>query len=423
VQPESGSAALGEPRIPERRPHPLGALGFRDFRLLISGQLVSQLGTWMQFTSLTYFLGVVLARSQAQSALNLGFLAAAQAIPVLLLSPIAGFVADRHPRRRTLMVVAIARAGLALGLALVSRQRADWVVGASFAIAAAYAAAQSFDPPTRQSWISFLVPRSLLGNAIGLGALANNAPLMIGPAIAGILIGTVGVYASFLVNAVSQFAVVVAVALMRPVPVSSASREPMLRQIATGIRFVASHPLLRWIVAVLIVSSLCVRPYNLLLAGFAGHVLNVGAKAYGTMLAVGGIGTVMGALSTAMFGVRRRAAVSFISLFVTCVSLVSLGWMRNWGGVLGALLLMGFGTMSYTSSTNVIIQTEAPDEMRGRALSLYSMIILGFVPLGGLVLGALASAIGLPPAYAVGGGVGIAAVVLVWAREPAVRRG
>lgn len=399
----------------------MGALAFRDFRLLISGQLVSQLGTWMQFTSLTYFLGVLLAPTEAQSALNLGFLGAAQSIPVLLLSPIAGFVADRYPRRRTLMLVAIVRAISALGLAFVSRARGDWVVLAAFSIAALYAAAQSFDPPTRQSWISLLVPRSLLSNAIGLGALGNNAPLTIGPAIAGILIGTAGIYASFLVNAVSQFAVIIAVGLMRPVPPSSTSREPMLREIATGIRFIAAHGSLRWIVLVLIVSSLCVRPYNLLLAGFAGHVLDVGAKAYGTMLAIGGVGTVLGALATALFRSERRAAVTFISLLLSSIALVSLGWVRNWFGVLGALMLLGFGMMSYVSSTNVIIQSEAPDEMRGRALSLFSMIILGFVPIGGLIFGAIGFAIGLPLAYVLGGAIGIISVVFVWLRAPAVR--
>lgn len=413
---------MSEQRIPERRTHPLGALAFRDFRLLISGQLISQLGTWMQFTSLTYLLGVTLARSEAQSALNLGFLGAAQSIPVLLLSPIAGFVADRYPRRRTLMIVAIVRAAAALALTFVSNSRGSWVGPAAFLIAALYAAAQAFDPPTRQSWISLLVPRSLLSNAIGLGALGNNAPLTIGPAIAGVLIGTVGVYASFLVNAVSQLAVVIAVGMMKPVAPSSTSHEPMLHQIATGLRFIVGHPLLRYIVAVLVIGSLCVRPYNLLLAGFAGHVLGVGAREYGTMLAVGGVGTVLGALSTAMFHPQRRAAASFVSLLVTSLALVSLGWIRNPFEVLGALMVMGFGTMSYASMTNVMIQTEAPEEMRGRVLSLYSMIILGFVPIGGLVFGSIGSAIGLPAVYVLGGAIGMLTIVFVWLRVPVLRR-
>src|SRR5262249_50592696 len=154
--------------------------------------------------------------------------------------------------------------------------------------------AQAFDNPARVSWLSFLVPRQLVSGAIGMMALTGNSTLMIGPSVAGVLIATIGVNASFFVQAGIQWFVVLAVVLMRPSPHTEASREPMLQQIFSGILFVAGHPVLRWSVLLLMVISVLVRPYAWLLATYAAHVVHVDAKAYGVMLTMGGIGTIFG---------------------------------------------------------------------------------------------------------------------------------
>ena len=417
-----GERQRGEPRIPERRARLWSAFAYRDFRLLWTGLLISNIGTWMQFTSMTYLVGVMLAHSAAQGALNLGLLGAARAIPVLLLSPISGFVADHYPRRRTLLVTNSVQTMLALALALVSQERGGWVVLAIYLIAALQAGTQSFDAPARQSWVPMLVPRHLISNAIGLNSLAFNGPLMVGPALAGILIGAVGVHVSFFINAIATLAVTVALVLMGPSPASSTSREPMLRQIGMGLRFVASHPVLKWIILLMVVTSLLVRPFSSLLAAYAAHVLNVDAKAYGWLLAAGGIGTVAGAFVTAMLQSERRARLWFVSSVATALVLIALGFVTSYSIALVLQIAIGLGTMTFVSSSNVMIQTLSPDEMRGRAVSVFSMIVLGLVPAGSLVLGTLGAFVGLGTAFVIGGATALAVGAWVWFSHPALRR-
>jgi MFS family permease len=411
-----------EARIPERRPRLWSAFAYRDFRLLWAGLLVSNLGWWMQFTSLTYLVGVNLAAGAAQSALNLGLLGAARCIPVLVLSPLSGFVADHFPRRRTLLITNSAQTVLALALAFTSRERAGWVLGIVFLIAALQAAAQSFDSPSRQSWIPLLVPRHLIANAIGLNSIAFNAPMMVGPAVAGLLIGAAGVYVSFFANAALSCAVVAALLLMAPAPPSSASRESVLSQIVEGIRFVAGHPILRWVIVMLVVTALLVRPFTSLLAAYAAHVVNVGAQGYGWLLAAGGVGTIAGAIVTALYRSERRGGLWFAAGIVSALGLIGLGYTHEFRLSLIEQVVLGLGTMTFVGSSNVLVQTLAPDEMRGRAMSVYSMTILGLVPAGTLVLGSLGSTIGLSPAFVIAGAVALAAGVWVWLAHPAVRR-
>ncbi|MGA8839185.1 MAG: MFS transporter, partial [Candidatus Aquilonibacter sp.] len=247
------------------------ALRFRDYRLLWIGLLVSNLGSWMQFTAQGYFVAQR-AGSPHRAALDLGILGAARAIPVLLLSPVAGVVADTLPRRRVLLATNTTMALAALALAILSsfgRLDLVWLV----VITACNAAANAFDSPVRQSWMPLLVDRAFVGNAIGLNSVAFNAPAVIGPAIAGLLIVWVGVAGSFYVNAVATMAVVVAVAMMGPSPPSSAQREPMFSAMRGGITFLMSHPILRWIVGVFVVMAIFARPYAQLIPAYVVNTL------------------------------------------------------------------------------------------------------------------------------------------------------
>jgi MFS family permease len=413
---------IDEPRLPERKLRLWSAFEYRDFRLLWIGLLVANVGFWMQFTSLTYLVGVVLAHNAAQSAFNLGLIGAARSIPVFLFSPIAGFMADHFPRRRTLLFTNTGQTILALGLAFTSLHREPWVLYVVYLIAALQATAQTFDSPARQSWIPILVPRNLISNAIGLNSIAFNAPMTVGPAIAGILIGIVGVHVSFFVNAFLSCAVVVAVILMTPAPPASTSREPVFQQIAEGLRFIWSHPVLRWIIGMLIVTSFTVRPFTSLLAAFATHVVHVGATGYGLLLAAGGVGTIVGAVTTALYQSDRRGGWWFFAGSVSAIGIIALGYTHDFTVALFEQAVLGFGMMSFIGSSNVLVQTLSPDEMRGRAVSVYSMTILGLVPAGTLVLGFLGSQIGLSLAFVCGGAVALVAGVWVWLAHPALRR-
>jgi MFS family permease len=405
---------------PRRRSHVLATFGFRDFRLLWSGLLVSNLGTWMQFTTVGYVV-VKMAASPALASLFVGILGASGAVPVLLLSPIAGVVADRYPRRRVLLVTNLVTAGVALTLALLATFEGLklWEI---FALSAVRAGAQSFDAPARQSWVPLLVPRQYVGNAIGLYSVAFNAPSVVGPPIAGVLILSVGVAAAFYVNAVATLAVVAALLAMRPSPPASTGREPMLALIVEGVRFLAGHRVLRPVVLLLLVTCVLVRPYAQLLPPYAAHVVFVDARGLGILFAATGFGAICGSIVTAVLGSRRRALVWFASAVLMSAGVVALGFVHAYAAALPVLFAIGLAVVSFAGSSNVLLQTLSPDHMRGRSISVFSMIILGLVPLGSLLIGSLATLVGLSLALAAGGAASLVVAVWVYASDAELRR-
>ncbi len=275
-----------ETKAPRRRATILAPFRFHDFRLLWFGLLISNLGTWMQITTLGYLV-VALAPSAAKAALYVGLLGASSAVPVVLLSPIAGVVADRFPRRRVLVITNSLQALTALVLALLVTFNVLqlWEI---FVLAGLRSTTQAFDAPARQSWVPLLVPREYIGNAIGLNSLAFNAPSVVGPPIAGFLILGVGPQASFYINAVTTLAVIVALVFMAPSAPSSTVREGVFASILAGVRFLFEHSVLRGVVLLLLVTCLLVRPFQQLLPAYAAHVVFVDARGLGVLLAATG---------------------------------------------------------------------------------------------------------------------------------------
>jgi MFS family permease len=409
-----------EPPVPRRRSTVLDTFRFRDFRLLWGGLLISNLGTWMQFTTLGYVV-VKLAGTPRLAALDVGILGACNAVPALIFSPLAGVVADRYPRRRTLLLTntAISCVALALALLATSGKLRLWEI---FVLSSCRAAVQSFDSPARQSWVPLLVPRQFVGNAIGLNSLAFNAPSVVGPPVAGFLIIATGIAASFYVNAVATLAVVAALFFMKPAPPSSARPERVLALIAGGLRFLWGHAALRSILIVLIAACLLVRPYSQLLPAYAVHVLHADARGLGVLFAAVGFGAICGSVVTALLGAHRRAGVWFGSAAVMSLGTVVLSFVHVFAVAICVLVAVGLAVMSFAGSSNVLIQTLSPDEMRGRAISVFTMVILGLVPLGSLLLGTLATFVGLQAALAAGGAVSFVLSVVVFAGNAELRR-
>jgi MFS family permease len=398
----------------------LTALRYRDFRLLWLGLLISNLGTWMQFTAMGFFVASM-AGSPHRAALDLGILGAARAIPVLLFSPPAGVVADRLPRRRVLFVTNTTMASAALLLALLAAAHRLEMVGLVL-LSALSSAAMAFDSPTRQSWVPLLVDREYVGNAVGLNSVAFNAPAVIGPALAGALIVWIGVAGAFYFNAAATLAVVVAVAMMHPSPPASTPREPALPAMRHGIAFISRHPALRWIVLAQLVTSLLARPYSQLVPALAVNVLHAGASELGWAVSAIGAGGFGGALVTAYFAQReRRAALWLQSSLLMSLSVFALSFVPRLVIALPVLFAAGVGTLASLGATNTLIQMLSPDDVRGRALSIYTMIAIGVVPLGALVDGAIAAAIGLRPTFALAGALCTALFVAIWFLRPAVR--
>ena len=299
--------------------------------------------------------------------------------PVLLLSPLAGVVADRFPRRRVLLITNTLTSAIALTLALLATFRI-LVLWEIFVLSGMRAANQSFDAPARQSWVPLLVPREYVGTAVGLNSIAFNAPSVVGPPIAGLLILWVGVSVSFYLNAVLTLAVIAALIFMRPAPPSSTVREGVLTSIVAGLRFLFGHHVLRYVVLMLLITCVLVRPYAQLLPAYAAHVVHVDARGLGL----------------AARRERRRSDLRFaadgahrqrtsrhglvLQRRLMSIGTIVLGTVHVFWVALVVLVFIGLAVLSFAGSSNVLLQALSPDDMRGRAISVFSMIILGLVP-------------------------------------------
>ena len=406
--------------LPKREVSLFSSLRFKDFRLLWVGLLISNLGSWMQLTATGYFIARLAGNAHTAS-LYLGLQGLGRAIPVLLLSPVAGLVADTLPRRRILFWTNSSLALVALSLAVFTSLGWMNIVGLIL-INAASAAVQSFDTPARQSWVPLMVPREFIGNAIGLNSVAFNAPAVIGPAVAGILIASIGIAGSFYVNAVATLAVVVALMFMSPAPPSTKTEEPFLQSIAYGLRFLYSHKILSAVITVFIVTAVLVRPYSTLLPAFVVNTLHANAKGLGVAIAATGVGGFAGALLTAHLGTREQRGVIWgASALIMAAGVLSLGFIWKLWITLPVLFVIGTATMTFLGTSNTLIQTLSPDHVRGRAISVYSMIALGVVPGGALIVGAVGSLLGLHSAFRIVGGLTAAIVFWVWISRPVLR--
>lgn len=374
----------------------------------------------MQLTATGYFIAKLAGNAHTAS-LYLGLQGLGRAIPVLLLSPIAGLFADTWPRRRMLFLTNTFMALLALALAVFTTAGRMNILGLIL-INALNAAAMSFDSPARQSWVPIMVPREYVGNAIGLNSVAFNAPAVIGPAVAGVLIATIGIAGSFYVNAVATLAVVVALFFMKPAPPSTSTREPALRSIASGLQFLWGHAILRWIITIYLITAVLVRPYSSLLPAFIVNTLHYDAQELGWAIAATGVGGFAGALLTAYLGAReRRGVIWTVSAFVMAAGLCALGFVWNLWIALPVLFVIGTATMTFMGASNTLIQTLSPDQVRGRAVSVYSMVALGIVPGGALILGGLASLVGLHTAFLAAGALCAIVVAWTWLTRPILR--
>ncbi len=374
----------------------------------------------MQLTATGYYIAH-LAGNAHTAALYLGFQGLARAVPVLLLSPVAGLMADIWPRRRILFITNSAMALLALMLAIFTGLGWMNIVGLIL-INAASAAALAFDSPARQSWVPLMVDREYVGNAIGLNSVAFNAPAVLGPALAGVLIVSVGIAGSFYVNAVLTVAVIVALVFMTPAPPSTAKPERWLGSIVYGLRFLFEHRILRWIIAIFIVTALLVRPYSMLLPALIVNTLRGNALDLSLAISATGAGGFAGALLTAYLGTHeRRGTISLASAMIMSLGVLSLGFMWNLWLTLPVLFVIGTATMTLLGASNTLIQTLSPDDVRGRAISVYSMVAIGLVPGGALIVGAIGSLIGLHAVFLLVGAATALFTLWPWLARPILR--
>jgi MFS family permease len=383
------------------------ALRERNFRLYWLGQAVSNTGNWMQVVALGWFI-----LQLNGSTIALGWLGAAQFLPIAALSLVGGVLADRFPRRSLLLVTQSSAMLLACLLALLawSGKPPLWSL---LLIAALASTVTSIDNPARQAFIGDLVGKEAILNAVALNAGVYNGAAVIGPSLAGLLLLRVGAAACFALNAISFLAVIVALLLIVP------GRQAHVMQEQPAVNISPPGPVKRlsplsafWnlrhqraIIAVLAVAavvSLLGRPYLLLLPAFAKTVQHSGPQGLGLMTAASGLGSLAGALLLAAL----KSSKHLERLLLVCgvgFGLVLLLFALTPTLLLALFFLAGCGmgaTMSMMVA-NTMLQTQAPAGMRGRVMSLYTLIAAGFTQAGVLILSALSVLINLSGATVV----------------------
>jgi MFS family permease len=395
----------------------LHALRNRNYRVFFMGQLVSLIGTWMQSVAQSW-----LVYRLTGSPVLLGTVGFASQIPIFLLSPLGGVVADRHERRRVLLVTQssmMALAGVLAALTLLGHIHV-WHV---LVLASLLGIANGFDIPARQSFVVELVPRQDLPNAIAINSSMFNGARVIGPAIAGVVVSAVGEGWCFFGNAVSYIAVLASLLSLRlPGRAIAEQRPSPFEDVLEGFRFVARTRPIRTLLLLLGLVSMTGMPYATLMPVMAQDVLHSGASGLGLLMGAAGMGALGGALALArhnsLRGLGRWIGMGAVS-FGICLMLFSLSrifWLS-----VALLLPVGFSMLLQMSSTNTLIQSMVPDRLRGRVMSVYAMTFMGMAPLGALLAGAAADVLGAPETIAIGGGISILGGLVFLRRLPGLR--
>jgi len=384
------------------------ALRHRNFRLFFFGQIISLVGTWMQTVALSWLV----YRLTGSSAL-LGSVNFASQIPVFLLSPAGGLVADRHSRHR--VVIATQSASMLLAFALAGLTLFNIMkVWEIFVLSALLGIVNAFDIPARQAFVVEMTSREDLINAIALNSSAFNGARIVGPAVAGILVAAVGEGWCFFANAVSYIAVIAGLLMMHVQPFRPRhGNSSALRHMIEGFRFVADTAPIRTLLLLVGAVSLFGMPFSVLMPIFADRILKAGPQGLGILMGMSGVGALTGALILAsrqtVRGLGRWIALSAgtFSALLIVFAYSRLFWLSS-----ALLAAIGFSVMIQMGSTNTLIQSMTPDNLRGRVLAAYSMMLMGMAPIGALISGVLAEHIGAQATVAAGAvacGIGAAA--------------
>jgi len=414
--PDATTPAPGA-EAPGRAAAMFRALRHRNFQLFFSGQIISLVGTWMQTVAQAWLIYRL-----TSSSVLLGVLGFVGQIPIFLLSPVAGLVADRWPRRRVVIATQVASMLLAFILAALTMTHRI-LVWEIIVLATLLGIVNAFDVPARQSFLIEMVGREDLLNAIALNSSMFNGARVAGPAIAGILVALVGEGWCFLLNGVSYLAVIAGLFLMRIQKVQPVhDGVAPLEKLREGFRFARHTKPIRALLTLVALVSFMALPYTVLMPIFADKILHGGASAYGTLMGAVGVGAMFGALMLAMRqqlrGLGNMVAYSATGLGASLVFFSASRWY--WISFT-ILVISGFTMMMQFTATNTLIQSMVPDHLRGRVMSMYSMMFLGMSPFGSLLAGALAEHIGAPVTVAIGGLVSCLAGIIFLRKWPDLR--
>lgn len=385
---------------------PLAALANPNYRLYVFGQIVSQSGAWMQRIAQAW-----LVLDLTDSPVALGTLAALQFLPILVFSLFAGVLVDRLPKRRFLMALQLGSVTQAALLAVLTLTGAIqlWEI---YALGLLLGAITAFDNPTRQTFVSEMVEREQLQSAVAINASVFNFGRIAGPAIGGVIVATGGAGWCFAVNAVSYFAVLGALALMRADslhPAAPRAHATVATELLDGLRYVRSER--RLTIPLVVQAFMGVFGWNfaVILPLLARYAFDVGPVGFGTLNAAQGFGAVVGSVVAASAG-RPRTRTLVRTAAVFGIVLAAIGLAPVFGVAVALLVLLGGVSVFFQATTNTSLQLTAKEEYRGRVMSVYLLLSAGATPIGSPFTGALADLVGVRAAVMVNG-----ALVLVGA--------
>jgi predicted MFS family arabinose efflux permease len=394
-------------------PSGLRALNHADFRRFFLAQLVAMVSGWMHTVAQSW-----LVLQLTDSPLLLGLIGTLQFGPILLFSIVTGAFADRLSKRRLLVATQLALATLAVVLAtLVASGRIRyWHVGV---VAVLAGLTQAFDAPARQSFLAEMVGRVDLVNAVALNSASFNAARIVGPALGGLLIARFGVVPAFLINAIGL--VVVSLTLLRLRATGRAGGRrgtTMAQEIAEGIGYAMRTPVIRLVLGLLFCVSITVFNFTVYVPLLARHVLGLGPEGFGFLMAALGVGAVSGALTV---GFHRAPEPPLRMMMgaaaVALLGLLTLSTVRHIWLAVPLLFVTGYSGLILVASCNTRLQLAAPDELRGRMMSLYTLVWGGVFPIGAFCVGAISEGWGVSTAFLVQGTAGLgglAALTLWW---------
>jgi MFS family permease len=397
----------------------IDAFHHRNYRLFFIGQLVSLIGTWMQQVAQAW-----LVLQLTGDPIWLGIVASAQFLPVMILGLFGGVLADALPKRQVLLAAQVVMMVLAFVLAalVITGVVEVWMI---LVLAVLLGIANAVDMPVRQSFAVELVGRDHVGNAVALNSAMFNAARIVGPAAAGLAIGVFGVAAAFLVNGLSFVAVIVGLWLIDDDELELPTRidrpttaRAVVDNLVAGLAYVRQTPVV--LLAVVVVGTVATAGmnWNVLIPAFAQDELNSDAAGFGFLMAASGVGSLLAALRLVVGGRPRPSRLATGALILGFAS-IALALFRVFPVSLGLMFLVGFGAILMAATGNTTIQMAVPDHLRGRVMSVYTTVFSASVPIGGLAMGAIASAFGTAVAIGVGGVltliVGLGA--LAWGRR------
>ena len=379
------------------------SLRIRNYRLYFIGQAISLCGTWMQTIGQDW-----LVLQLTKSGTQLGIVSAFQFLPVLFLAPYGGVIADRFSKRKILLFTQTIAAILALilGLLVVIGGIKIWMI---YILAMCLGLVNAVDNPTRQTFVSEMVDKKHLPNAVALNSTEVNLARAIGPVIAGVIIAVVGIGLCFLINAASYIAVIIMLAMMRHDELFIAEKIQKAKgQIREGVKYIMSTPLLFHTLMMMVIIGTLSYEFSVSLPLLAQFTFHGNAESYSFLVAAMGIGSIIGGY----FAIRRKKVAPHLLIFSALgfgISLSIAAWMPTLPLAVIMLFFAGISSLNFISLGNTILQLYSKPEMRGRVMAFWTMAFSGSTPIGGPIIGWVGQEFGARWGLAVGGFAAIVA--------------